>query len=204
MFVDPFRDMSQFPNRVVDWRYPLIESVDADLLLITHDHADHDGADAIGGDPVVIARAGTHASPVGVVVGIASEHDPVAGTERGPNTIFRFELDGTSVAHFGDFGQLALRPEQRDALGRVDVVLFPAGGGPTTPVAEAASLLTGLAPRIVVPMHYRTELIGFLDPVDPFLAALGAPVERLGAEADLGPLLEREAMTVALLAPPST
>jgi beta-lactamase family protein len=76
------------------------------------------------------------------------------------------------VAHFGDFGQPALRPEQRAALGRVDIVFFPAGGGPTTPVDEAAALLRELAPRVVVPMHFRTEPIGFLDPVDPFLAAL--------------------------------
>jgi L-ascorbate metabolism protein UlaG (beta-lactamase superfamily) len=203
VFVDPFRDMSQFANRVVEWRYPAIEGVDADLLLITHDHADHNGAEAVGGDPVVIAKAGTHESPVGEVVGVASEHDAVAGTQRGPNTIFRFELDGVSIAHFGDFGQPTLRPEQREALGVVDLVLFPAGGGPTTPVGQAASLLAELAPRVVVPMHYRTELIGFLDPVDPFLEAVGAPVERLAAEADLAPLLESATTTVALLAPPA-
>jgi len=84
----------------------------------------------------------------------------------------------------------------------VDVALFPAGGGPTTPVEQAASLLRELAPRVVVPMHYRTELIGFLDPVEPFLESLGAPVERFGVDADLGPLLERDSTVVALLDPP--
>jgi L-ascorbate metabolism protein UlaG (beta-lactamase superfamily) len=201
VFVDPFGDMTQLASRV-DWRYPPIERIDADLVLITHDHADHNGVDVIGGEPAVIAKAGTHESPVGEVVGIASEHDAVAGTERGPNTIFRFELDGVVIAHFGDFGQPSLRPEQRAALSRVDVVLFPAGGGPTTPVDQAASLLEQLAPRVVVPMHYRTELIGFLDPVEPFLEALGTPVERLGPDAELTPLLERDSTLVALLDPP--
>jgi hypothetical protein len=51
-------------------------------------------------------------------------------------------------------------------------------------------------------MHYRTELIGFLDPVEPFLESLGAPVERFGVDADLGPLLERDSTVVALLDPP--
>jgi L-ascorbate metabolism protein UlaG (beta-lactamase superfamily) len=109
VFVDPFGDMTQLASRV-DWRYPPIEGVTADLVLITHDHADHNGAEVIGGDPPVIAKAGTHDSPVGSVVGVASEHDAVAGTQRGPNTMFRFELHGVSVAHFGDFGQPALRP----------------------------------------------------------------------------------------------
>jgi hypothetical protein len=39
----------------------------------------------------------THESPLGEIVGIASEHDAVAGTERAPNTIFRFVLDGKTV-----------------------------------------------------------------------------------------------------------
>ena len=202
VFVDPFGDMTAAAGRNLGWRYPPIEDVTADLLLVTHDHRDHNAVDAIEGDPVVIAGAGTHDSPVGSVVGVASEHDAVAGTQRGPNTIFRFELDGVTVAHFGDFGQPALRPEQREVLGSVDVALFPAGGGPTTPVEQAASLLRELAPKVVVPMHYRTELIGFLDPVEPFLESLGAPVERLGVEAALGPLLEHDSTVVALLDPP--
>jgi L-ascorbate metabolism protein UlaG (beta-lactamase superfamily) len=202
VFVDPFGDMSAAAGGTLDWRYPPIEDVTADLVLVTHDHRDHNAVDAIRGEPVVIATAGTHDSAVGSVVGIASEHDAVAGTQRGPNTIFRFELDGVSIAHFGDFGQPALRPEQREALRTVDVALFPAGGGPTTPVEQAASLLRELAPRVVVPMHFRTELIGFLDPVEPFLESLGAPVERFGVDADLGPLLERDSTVVALLDPP--
>ncbi len=53
---------------------------------------------------------------VGEVLGVASEHDEAAGTERGPNTIFVFELDGLRVAHFGDFGQRTLREEQAAAI----------------------------------------------------------------------------------------
>ena len=80
--------------------------VEADLLLVTHEHRDHNGVEAIGGDPAILrSTAGTLESPVGEVVGVASEHDEVAGTQRGPNTIFVFTLDGVRVAHFGDFGQ---------------------------------------------------------------------------------------------------
>lgn len=205
VFVDPFGNVASASAAVSSWSYPLIEGVEADLLLVTHDHLDHNAVEVVGGDPVVLATAGTHESPVGEVVGIASEHDAVAGTQRGPNTIFRFSLDGTAIAHFGDFGQPALRPEQREALGDVDVVFLPVGGGPTIAPDAAASLVRELHPSLVVPMHYRTPGIAFLDPPDAFLEALGARVERLEtSEADVEPLLgSREEPVVALLAPPT-
>jgi L-ascorbate metabolism protein UlaG (beta-lactamase superfamily) len=185
VFIDPFGDMSGLTGRGIEWNIPPIEGVEADLLLVTHDHLDHNAVDVVGGDPAVIDAAGTHESPVGEVVGIASEHDQAAGTERGANTIFRFTLDGVRIAHLGDFGQTALRPEQRAALGEVDVLLIPVGGGPTIPAEDAAALVRELAPRLVVPMHYRTEQIGFLDPPDAFLEALGWPVEEVPGEAAL-------------------
>lgn len=205
VFIDPFGDLRSVPRPGWSWSYPPIEGVEADVLLVTHDHLDHNGLEVIGGDPLVLAKAGTHESPLGEVVGIASEHDAVAGTRRGPNTIFRFALDGTTVAHFGDFGQPALRPEQREALGDVDVLLLPVGGGPTIGPDGAAALVRELRPALVVPMHYRTpDGLDFLDPPAAFLDALGAPVERLAAsEADVEPLLgTREEPVVALLAAP--
>jgi L-ascorbate metabolism protein UlaG (beta-lactamase superfamily) len=209
VFIDPFGDVAG--ARPADsgwsWPFPLIEGVEADLLLVTHDHLDHNGVEVIGGDPVVLAKAGTHESPLGEVVGIASEHDGVAGTQRGPNTIFRFALDGTTVAHFGDFGQAALRPEQRDALGEVDVLLLPIGGGPTIAPDAAAALVRELRPALVVAMHYKTPNgLEFLDQPDAFLEAMGSRVERLEtSEADVATLLgSREDPVVALFAPPAT
>jgi L-ascorbate metabolism protein UlaG (beta-lactamase superfamily) len=208
VFIDPFGDLANAsPARSGwSWPFPPIEGVEADLLLVTHDHLDHNGVEVIGGDPVVLAKAGTHESPVGEVVGIGSEHDDAAGTQRGANTIFRFTLDGTSLAHLGDFGQPALRPEQREALGEVDVLFLPVGGGPTIAPDAAVTLVRELRPALVVAMHYRTpDGLAFLDPPDAFLDALGAEVERLEtSEADVGPLLgSREEPRVALFAPPT-
>jgi L-ascorbate metabolism protein UlaG (beta-lactamase superfamily) len=203
VFVDPFGDMSAAASRGIEFRYPAIEGVTADLLLVTHEHGDHNAIEAIGGDPVVLrSRAGTFDSPVGEVVAVASEHDTEAGTARGANTIVVFTLDGLRVCHLGDFGQPALRPEQREAIGAVDVLFVPAGGGPTIGGAEAAAVVRELAPRLVVPMHYRTEAVNFLDPPDAFLDALGAPVERAEtSEVETETLLGTETV-VALLAAP--
>ena len=166
--IDPFGDLSVFRERGIRWDYPAIET-DADLLLVTHEHGDHNGVEAVGGEPAILrSTAGTLDSPVGEVIAIASEHDQAAGTERGPNTVFVFELDGLRVCHFGDFGQSALRGEQAAAIGSVDLLILPVGGGPTIGARQAHEIVDRLQPRWVVPMHYRTHRIEFLEPVDEF------------------------------------
>ena len=135
----------------------------------------------VGGAPRILrSTAGRSSRRIGEVLAVASEHDEVAGTQRGPNTIFAFTLDGVRVAHFGDFGQAALRDEQAAALGGVDLLFVPVGGGPTIGGAQAAEIAERLGARWIVPMHYRTERIGFLEPADEFLGRF-AHVARLDA-----------------------
>ena len=159
---------------------------------MTHEHIDHNGVEAIGGDPAILrSTAGRLESPIGEVTAIASEHDEAAGTERGPNTIFVFELDGMRVAHFGDFGQSALRDEQAAAIGPVDLLIVPVGGGPTIGADGPTAIVERLSPRWVVPMHYRTPRIGFLETADAFLERL-AHVERLSE-----PSFDTDALPIA-------
>jgi L-ascorbate metabolism protein UlaG (beta-lactamase superfamily) len=170
VFIDPFGDMSPLAGRGIQFDYPAIEDVEAHVLLVTHEHLDHNAVEAISGGPTVLrSTAGRLESPIGEVVAVASEHDDVAGIERGPNTIFVFELDGIRVAHFGDFGQAALRDSQAAAIGQVDLVFVPVGGGPTADAQQAAEIVGRLAPRWAVPMHYRTHRTSFLEPADSFL-----------------------------------
>jgi L-ascorbate metabolism protein UlaG (beta-lactamase superfamily) len=133
------------------------------------------------------------------VTGIASEHDDAAGTRRGPNTIFVFELDDTRVCHFGDFGQSTLRDEQADAIGGIDLLFIPVGGGPTIGGEAGAAITRRLAPRWVVPMHYRTERVDFLEPPDSFLDQLDE-VQRLETPSfDTADLPSRDRATVAVV-----
>jgi L-ascorbate metabolism protein UlaG (beta-lactamase superfamily) len=179
--IDPFDDVSLLRERGLGWDYPAIAGVDADVVLVTHEHVDHNGVGAVGGDPVTLrSTAGRLSSPIGEVVAVAAEHDEVAGSERGPNTLFAFTLGGRRIAHLGDLGQRALRDEQRAALGQVDVLFVPFGGGPTIGAEQATDVAATLSARVIVPMHYRTERIDFLEPVDAFAAA-ACQVVRLDA-----------------------
>jgi L-ascorbate metabolism protein UlaG (beta-lactamase superfamily) len=77
----------------------------------------------------------------------------------------------------GDLGQRELRDAQREAIGSPDLLFVPVGGGATMGPAEAATLVRQLAPRIVVPMHYRTDALDFLGPVEPFVDELDEDVD---------------------------
>jgi L-ascorbate metabolism protein UlaG (beta-lactamase superfamily) len=206
VFIDPFGDMKGLAARGLQFDYPPIRGVEAELLLVTHEHSDHNAVEVIGGSPQILrSLAGTFESPVGEVVALASEHDDAAGTTRGANTIVCFGLEGLRLCHFGDFGQAELRLEQQRAIGNVDVLFLPVGGGPTVGGEPAAAIVRALRPRLVIPMHYRTDALNFLEPPDAFLGALGARVERigeneLGVEQSLGTANEP---TVALLAAPA-
>ncbi len=86
------------------------------------------------------------------------------------------------VCHFGDFGQSGLREEQAAAIGAVDLLFLPVGGGPTIGAEQAAAIVERLSPRWAVPMHYRTPRIGFLETADGFLER-AANVQRLARSA---------------------
>src|SRR3954465_1163700 len=129
VFIDPFGVPGEaLAKRGLSFEYPPIAGATADLVLVTHEHFDHNAADRIEGSPAVIrSTAGKLQSPIGEVVAIASEHDENAGTQRGPNTIFVFTLDDLRVCHFGDFGQSELRDEQAEAIGAIDLLFLPVG-----------------------------------------------------------------------------
>jgi L-ascorbate metabolism protein UlaG (beta-lactamase superfamily) len=200
--IDPYGKFP--PDRPIKFDYPPLEDIDADLVLVTHEHMDHNAVEAIGGDPEVIrAGAGTFESPVGEVVGIASEHDPTAGTQRGPNTIYCFDIDGVRCCHFGDFGQARLRPEQREAIGEVDVLFLPIGAGPTIDGPQAAAIVAELDPGVAIPMHYGNEAVDFVEGPERFLEAVSAPVEQIDAsEVDPRRYLDGDAPTVLVLQAP--
>jgi L-ascorbate metabolism protein UlaG (beta-lactamase superfamily) len=205
VFIDPFgMTADAMKAHGLEFNYPRIEGVSADLLLITHEHGDHNAAEEIGGDPVIIrSTAGRIDSPVGEVLAVASEHDAAAGTQRGPNTIFAFTLGNLRVCHFGDFGQAALRPEQLEALERVDVLMLPVGGGLTIGGEAAAAIARALKPLVVIPMHYRTERINFLEPPDAFLSAYGADVIHVSSSEPIDDLVgTSEEPRVAVMAAP--
>jgi len=140
-----------------------------DIVLQSHDHPDHAGSDAIKGSPVLITDTGEQIINGVKVKGVATYHDHHKGENRGENTVFNFEVDGINVCFCGDLGHL-LDDEQISEIGRVDVLLVPIGGHFTIDDKEAWGVVEALNPKVVIPMHYKTEVLGFpIGELDPFI-----------------------------------
>jgi L-ascorbate metabolism protein UlaG (beta-lactamase superfamily) len=125
----------------------------ADILVVSHDHPDHANT-ALPGSPQVVK--GTCEAKGINFKGIAAYHDDTKGSQRGPNTIFCFAVDGIRLCHLGDLGH-QLTDEQANEIGEVDVLMIPIGGTFTIDPAGASQVIARLKPRVVIPMHYSTD-----------------------------------------------
>ncbi|MFH1150891.1 MAG: MBL fold metallo-hydrolase [Actinomycetota bacterium] len=138
----------------VGYRY---DPVEADVVLMSHQHFDHSFIAGIkgSGSPNAISAAGTFEVGRLTIEGIASYHDAQQGRQRGPNIIFTWEQGGMKLAHLGDLGDLP-GPAVMKKLTGVDVAMVPVGGVFTIDGEQAARLVRDLAPKVVLPMHYAT------------------------------------------------
>ncbi len=139
----------------------------ADIVTVSHDHFDHNNAAAVRGNPEVVR--GT-AKVKGVdFKGTPTYHDEAKGQQRGKNTIFCFEVDGVRICHLGDIGH-QLGGAQMAELGKVDILLVPVGGFYTIDAEVATQVCNALAPKVVIPMHFKTDKCAFpIAGVDGFL-----------------------------------
>lgn len=159
----------------------------ADAATVSHDHADHNGAELLPGRPPALKGTGPFTVKSLRITGIETFHDPSGGAERGKNTIFIIEIDNLRIVHCGDLGHL---PDEATvkALGRVDILLVPVGGLFTIDAKGAVKLVEQVKPKLVIPMHYKTHKLGFqIAGVEEF-ARLAPYVRRLGrSEIDITP-----------------
>lgn len=182
-----------------------LPTMEADVVLVTHEHEDHNNKKAVKGEPFVVSNPGEYEVKGVFIQGIPSFHDDVQGKERGSNTIYTIEGEGIRVCHMGDFGQKELTPQQLEAIGDVDILFIPVGGVYTINGKEAQKVISQLEPKIVVPMHYALPKLKYkLNSVDDFLHTMGAKKiesqEKLMVkEKDLA--AEREETEIVVLSP---
>ncbi len=181
--LDPFKGVKGYAD----------PHIGADELFCSHDHFDHNCAEAVelsGRDPAE--------SPFDVTE-VPCWHDDVQGAKRGANVIRVFEAEGLSIAHFGDIG-CELSPEQKAVLSDLDVALVPVGGTYTLTAAQSKALMDELQPKVVIPMHYRLGNYGFpeLQTLEDFTSLCDEVVELGSCCAELEPPLEHCTLVLAI------
>ena len=127
----------------------------ADVVTMSHKHQDHNNVGAVKGKPVVVDTPGVRSVKGIDFVGVPSYHDGTNGSQRGPNIIFCFTMDGVRVCHLGDLGH-ELDAAKVKEIGTVDVVLAPVGGFYTIDCRQAGGVCESLKPKVVIPMHVKT------------------------------------------------
>ncbi len=163
--IDPF-------DKTTGLRVP---SFHADILLVTHDHYDHNNVKAIKGEPFLIKGPGEYEIKGVFIEGITSFHDDVQGKERGKNTIYTIEVEGMKLCHLGDLGQKQLTGPQLEKIGSsIDILMIPIGGTYTISPQEAQKIISQIEPRIVIPMHYQLPKLKLkLESLKNFLKVMG-------------------------------
>lgn len=135
----------------------------ADVVLISSDDDDaHCRADLIPGAPVVanaleIALEGGRRAvgPFEVEAVAAAEWVDHPRGAPGQNGMYKWRIDGMTVAHMGDVGN-PLTDAQIAFFEGVDVLLALAGGYLTIELPDLMEAIHRARPRLVIPMHFRT------------------------------------------------
>lgn len=172
VILDPYEDGS------VPGLLPVRER--ANMVLCSHGHGDHNARQCVTEEKAEIFPF--------TIETVETFHDDVKGAKRGTNIIHIIADDGMRIGHFGDLG-CRLEPEQTERLKGLDAAMIPVGGFYTIDARQAAELVKQLNPRIVIPMHYRSDEKGFgfkaITTVEEFTALMADVVVKTDSELDL-------------------
>ncbi len=144
VFLDPF-------EKSIGLRPPQGQ---ADLVLVSHDHRDHNNVEALKGNPAIIDIPGEYSVKGINIVGIGTYHDNQNGQERGLNTIFMLDSEDIKICHAGDLGG-DLTEKQLEELDGVDILMIPVGGKYTIDYKKAIEIIRKIEPKLIIPMHYK-------------------------------------------------
>jgi len=150
--------------------------VRADIVTVSHDADDHNFVKGVKGDFQILTGPGEYEVSSVFVTGLElrgdrKKKDAVSDPR---NTVFLFEFDDLTICHLGDLNIVPTQAQVEEALGEVDVLLIPVGGGESLTASQASEVVSLLEPHIVIPMHYQIPEISLeLDPVGKFLKEMG-------------------------------
>ncbi|HEX7533912.1 MAG TPA: MBL fold metallo-hydrolase [Syntrophales bacterium] len=128
---------------------------EADIVLTSHDHDDHNYTKDIKGKFVRLKEAGEYEEKGIRIKAIATYHDTKKGNERGNNLVFVITADGMNIAHLGDLGHI-LDESALQIMGQIDILFLPVGGFFTIDAKDATKVMDDVGPAITIPMHYKT------------------------------------------------
>jgi L-ascorbate metabolism protein UlaG (beta-lactamase superfamily) len=144
----------------------------ADMVTVSHQDPSHSYVEGVTGAHVIRGPGEYEVAGV-LVIGVGTFHDGIKGQKKGKNNVYLMEVDGVNVCHLGDLGHL-LTDAELEEIGHIDILMVPVGGVSTINANMAAQLIRKVEPKLVIPMHYKTDRSKRdLEPVDNFIKEMG-------------------------------
>lgn len=136
--------------------YELPKGLTANYITVSHGHFDHAYVSAISGNAKIIQDEQTFLENGIEFKGVKTFHDAQNGQLRGENIVHIFTVDGITCCHLGDIGEPYF-DEIAQKIGKIDVLFIPIGGTYTIDAIQAQKYAQKLAPKMVIPMHYKPK-----------------------------------------------
>jgi len=145
--------------------------VEADIVVVSHAHYDHNNLAHIIGEYTLVNKPGKYNFDDFSIEGFKTFHDCEKGALRGENTVFLVTVKGLRLCHMGDLGCM---PDD-DVINNIkgtEILMIPVGGNYTLDAEHALKVCEAISPNIIIPMHFKTPA-SVLDiaPVYDFLEA---------------------------------
>ncbi len=149
-------------------RFP--RTIEPNIVVLSHQDRSRFNLESMVGSPFIVSDPGEYEVKGLFAHGI---QDPTEGKEADRPVIYRFDIEGMSLAFLGQLKR-QLTPFEVEELGDIDILLLPVGGGEVLDSKAAADMISIIEPRMIIPLHYdvpgvKEQLAG----VDAFCKQLG-------------------------------
>lgn len=149
-----------------------LSGLTADVVTVSNAHPNHSALTEVGGEPTVVDGPGEYEIRGVLVTGVRTTPPKSPGAVAG-NTAYIITIDDVTLCHLGDLADFPTT-EQIELMKDVNILLVPVGGHCTIGPAQAVEVISQVEPKIVVPMHYATDISTVeLEGVDRFLREMG-------------------------------